>query len=288
MVWSLLLLAAAVFVAFGYFSSGVIIDVPRLPLDADPKAFGCDFEDFTVRTADGVRLEGWFVPSRWPSSATVLALHGWGANRSDILPTVIPLAERFNLVLFDFRNHGKSGGNATSLTCLEVRDLEAVVRSLRERRPDQTKAIGVVGFSMGGAVAITGAAGLPEVRAVVAESPFSSFNDIVRHFSRTVYHLPRFTVPVTLWFARKRLGFDPEECSPLRHVARIAPRPLLLIQGDSDPRMLVSEGQALYNAAGEPKELWTVKGAEHIGARAVSEKEYDERVMEFFRKWLKA
>jgi pimeloyl-ACP methyl ester carboxylesterase len=285
-IWALPVIALAVVVAFGYFSSSVILKVEHIPSDFNPKTFGYDYERFSFETADRIQLEGWFVPARRKSSATVIALHGWGANRGDILGTVIPLAEHFNLAVFDFRNHGASEGELTSLTSLEVRDFEAAVQFLRAFRPEQTQALGVVGFSMGGAVALSGSARIPEIRAVVAESPFSSFNGIVRHFAQAFYHVPGPLSEITLWFSRFRLGLDPEVDAPIRHIAKIAPRPLLIIQGDNDPRMKVSEGQALYDAAGEPKELWVVPGAEHIGARLVSEKEYDAKLLAFFRKGL--
>jgi fermentation-respiration switch protein FrsA (DUF1100 family) len=89
-------------------------------------------------------------------------------------------------------------------------------------------------------------------------------------------------VPYTFWWVRRRLGFDFEESSPERFVAKISPRPLFLLQGGVDLRMPPSEGEALLNAAGEPKTLWTVPGADHAKLWEVAGADYEERLLRFF------
>lgn len=287
-VWLIPALVFVLLFVWGWASSGILIKMPKLPLDFIPKSFGFEYETFHVQAEDGIAIEGWFVPARQASSSTVVVLHGWGATRSDVISTTLFLADRFNVAYFDFRNHGKSGGKKTSLTCLEIRDFEAVVRYLKKEKPAQSAKLGALGFSMGGSVALSGAAKLPEILAVAAESPFASFNATVDRYARMFYHAPRFiAVPVMLLFVRLRLGVDPERCSPIHHVAKIAPRPVLIVQGDSDPRMPVSEGRSLYEAAGEPKELWIVQGMDHIGAREIDAQVYERRIGEFFGKALK-
>jgi fermentation-respiration switch protein FrsA (DUF1100 family) len=90
-------------------------------------------------------------------------------------------------------------------------------------------------------------------------------------------------ISVTLLFTKLRLGLDPEKDAPLRHIHKIAPRPLLLIQGDSDLRMPPSEGERLYARAQEPKTLWTVPGADHGEVSELTGAEYQDRLLEFFK-----
>ncbi|MBI3012598.1 MAG: alpha/beta fold hydrolase [Elusimicrobia bacterium] len=272
---------------WGFVTSNLILKIPRAPLDFNPKSFGFEFESFKTLTEDGIEIDGWFIPSKNKSQKTILVLHGWGANRSDAVSSTIFLAQNHNLVYFDFRNHGRSGGNKTSLTCLEIKDFESVVRYLKSQKPDQVKSLGIFGFSMGGAVAISGAAKIPEIQAVIAESPFASYKKSVYRFAKLFYGIPAIIVPITLYFARWRLGFDPEDCSPIYHVHKLSPRPLLIIQGGNDPRMPVSEGQSLYDKAGEPKEIWVVPGADHGGIHENDPKEYQRKILEFYKKWLK-
>jgi fermentation-respiration switch protein FrsA (DUF1100 family) len=52
-------------------------------------------------------------------------------------------------------------------------------------------------------------------------------------------------------------GMGPPEADPSRHVGRIAPRPLLFVNATRDATIPREASQALFDAAGEPKEiLW--------------------------------
>ena len=286
MIWAFPLLIIIVAFLWAYLSSNLIMQIPRFPIEAGPAAFGLEFEPFTVVTDDSVRIEGWFVPAKKPSTTTLFALHGWGANRSDVLAHTAFLGEKYNLVYFDFRNHGASGNALNSLTCSEISDFMTVARHVRKNHADKAKQMAVFGFSMGAAVAIAGAAKMPDIKAVVAESPFASFNETVVRFARHFYGIPRFIIPLTLWAVRLRLGFDPEDCAPLYHVDKLSPRPLFIIQGSNDQRMPVTEGQGLYETAREPKDIWVIQGADHGDAYDMAGPEYQKRILDFYAKWL--
>ncbi len=287
MIWFFLPIILAAVFFWGFVTSNLIMKIPRLPLDANPKTFGYEYESFKTITEDGVEIEGWFVPAKVKSESSILVLHGWGANRSDVLPSTIFLSSDYNMVYFDFRNHGRSGGHRTSLTCLEVQDFLAVIRYLKYQKMEFAKKLGVFGFSMGGAVAITGSSQVPEIKAVIADSPFASYNRTVVRFAKLFYGIPSFIVPITLAATRMRLGFNPEDCSPIYWVNKLAPRPLFLIQGGSDPRMPISEGQSLYDKAGDPKEIWIVPEADHGTIRQEKSEEYQARIAQFFHRYLK-
>lgn len=287
MIWLIPLIMILLVIFWGFVSSDLILKTPRIPLDFNPRSFGYDFESFKVLTEDKIEIDCWFVPAKKKSRSTIVVLHGWGANRSDVVPNTTFLAQDHNLLYFDFRNHGRSGGNMSSLTCLEIKDFSAVVRFLKKEKSDNSEKVGVLGFSMGASVAISGSAKMEEVNAIVAESPFSSFNEVISRFGKLFYGLPRWTVPYTLWFTKMRLGINPEECSPIYHISRLSPRPIFIIQGGSDARVPVSEGELLLNTAKEPKELWVVPGADHDNIQgSAPEEEYKKRVLSFFRKWL--
>ena len=272
---------------WGYWSSNLILKKGRLPVLFNPEDFGRKYESFTVTSEDGINIEGWFVPAAVKSRSTIIVLHGLGANKGDVLDSSIALAREHNLAYFDFRNHGNSGGDTTSLSLLEIKDLAAVVKYLKATKKGLSENLGVFGFSMGGAVAISGSANIPEIKAVAVESPFGSYERTIAHFAWIYYRVPKIFVPCTLWFARTRLGLDPNDHSPDKMVSKISPRPLLIIQGGSDLRMPVIEGRTLYDNAGQPKELWIVPEAHHVSARGINPEEYDKKVADFFRKLVK-
>jgi uncharacterized protein len=292
MPWVLLVLLLCAAAIWGWYSSSLVIIQERLPIQAIPASFGLRAEDVSFSASDGVSLAGWFVPAQPSSGAaradtTIVVCHGWGANRSDVLSSTVFLNLRggYNLLYFDFRNHGESDGKRSSLGAFESWDLEGAIDFLRKQKPDKARRLGVFGLSMGGAVSLTVAAQRPEVEAVVADSAFSSFNDVVARFARLFYHVPRYPlIPVTLLFTKLRLGVNPEAYSPIHHMHKISPRPVFLIQGDRDVRMPPSEGARLFAAAKEPKLLWTVSGADHGETAALGGREYEDKILDFFQR----
>jgi uncharacterized protein len=287
LTWSIVGIAALLLFGWGWYSSGLLLNVGRLPNTVLPGAFGLEFEELLFASPDGIPLSGWFIPGEAGSEATVIVCHGWGANKSDVLPSTAFLRRRggYNLFYFDFRNHGDSGGNKSSLTTMEVRDLESAVAHLRKEKPAAARRIGVYGMSMGGAVALTTTARRPEIQAVAAESPFSSFNETVVRFAKLFYGVPRVPlVQITLFFIRARLGLDPEKDAPIHHVDKISPRPVFFIQGGSDRRMPVTEGELLFARAKEPKELWTIPDADHGEVSQIAGRRHEDRLLDFFRR----
>jgi fermentation-respiration switch protein FrsA (DUF1100 family) len=242
-------------------------------------------------TEDNVQIDGWFVPARsGPSDKTLIVCHGWGANRSDVLLSTLFLNNKggFNLLYFDFRNHGTSGGTLSSLGGLELRDFSAALSYLKKNNPEASRWIGAHGFSMGGAVSILAGAHYPEIRSVFAESPPASFRRVVKRYAKLYYKLPAFPlVTIALAVVRLRLGFDPNVYSAENFVSQIAPRPLFLVQGLSDERMPPSVGRNLYARAGEPKEIWEVADAHHGEVYELFPEEYESKVLRFYEQAVK-
>ena len=274
---------------WGWFSSSLILKVSRNIPGPGPEYFGLKYENVSFKTSDGVDIAGWFIHSKEKSNKTIIICHGCGADSPDVLPVTLFLNKKtgFNLLFFDFRNHGRSGGKVSSLGRLETYDLIAAVDFLKTQKPEFAAEIGVFGISMGGAVAITAAAVDRRIGAVVADSPFSSFNYIISRYAKLFYRIPKYPlVPVTLFFTRFRLGFNPDNASAIRWVSKISPRPVFFVHGDMDERIPLSESIKLYNSAGEPKQLWTVKGAGHMESYSANMSEYERKVGEFYSKYL--
>ena len=74
--------------------------------------------------------------------------------------------------------------------------------------------------------------------------------------------------------------------SPIDRVAAVAPRGLLLIAPREDRLVSWRQSVELYEAAGEPKELYVVDGAAHGEARIVGGEAYERRVLEFLDRYL--
>ena len=257
----------------------------RKALYAWPDAYGASYENVSFQTMDHITLKGWFVPAKEPSEKTIILMHGWGMNRSDVLGNTCFLRELgFNLFYFDFRALGESGGDTSSIGYLELKDVRSAIAFLKQNYPQQCRKIGLYGLSLGGMVAISEAARNPEIACVVAEAPYYSFRKVVARWAWIHYHLPYFPLlPIILHYVRRQLGANPERYSPKYTVGKIAPRPLLLIHGRYDNLVPAAHARRLYQAAAEPKTLWLVPGARHNKCAERGGYEYKQRLADFFR-----
>ena len=105
----------------------------------------------------------------------------------------------------------------------------------------------ILGQSLGAAnaIAVAGDGRCPGVRAVVADSPFSSYRRIVRDKIGEMPLLSFLKWPLSCLVIRD--AHSPEAC-----VARVAPTPLLVIHGTRDMVVPYHHGRRLYELAGEP------------------------------------
>lgn len=243
-----------------------------------------EFERVSFTAEDGVTIRGWWF-ARPESQQVVIGLTGHRGTKPDLLGIGSGLWRAGNnVLLFDYRGCGESDRATQSLAHHEVRDARAAVRYARERMAEAR--IGVIGYSMGGAIAILVAAADPSIRAVVADSPFATMRDVIANAYRRRRVPTRPILDLADAVMRWQYGYQFEAVRPIDVVAKIAPRPLLLIHGTADTIIPVDHSQRLYAAAGEPKELWLFEGAAHCAGYFVDRPAYVSRVAEFFAKGL--
>jgi pimeloyl-ACP methyl ester carboxylesterase len=241
-----------------------------------PADYGLDYEDVSFNTSDGLTLRGWYVPST--NGAAVILLHPIASNRVGVLKVAEVLARHgYGVLLFDLRAHGESDGELLPFGGNEAEDVRGAAAYLQTRTDVDPNRIGAMGLSLGAQVSILGAARTEAIRAVAADAPCcTTFGDIPPPASPgdwlwVPYDLVFF--PLLQWHTGVS---DPE---PVREaIARISPRPILLIGGESEWNMQ----EHLYRAAAEPKSLWLIPGAGHIDGLSKRPEEYEARIVGFF------
>lgn len=261
---------------------------PRRPQRQTPECFGATFEEITFCAPDGVRLSGWYVPCRPERSARglVILCHGMSAHREEVLPEAACLRKAgFAVLLFDFRALGKSGGEICTGGYLETQDLRAAVDYAASRPDTASLPIGLFGFSMGGVVAIQAAENDPRIRAVATHGAFSSLDRAIS--MRCRHHFGPLAGPVDLGVRAlgRRSGWflaSPSVVAPIQVVARLSPRPLLMLHGERDPIVRLEDSRALYAAAKEPKSLIVLPRSGHRDIHPAIQAEAQERLVCFF------
>ncbi len=296
MIYKILLLIIFFFLftsLWGFYSS---IRPPKIISTITPKDMGLNYEEVSFTTADGIKLAGWFIPLEVrakgtadatgvlpltgfiPSSAkTIILLHGYPADKGNILPAFSFLNKNYNLLLFDFRYLGQSEGNYTTAGAKEVEDLLAAIRFLKTKDINQ---VGVWGFSMGGAVALMTAPIAPEIKAIVAESSYASLDLMALE----LYRIPILKYPIaylTGFWAKIFLGIDLKKVSPAESAKNIT-IPVLIVHSKNDivipfrSALLIQE--ALKNNM--RTEFWLEENIPHGQFSEI----YEEKIGEFFGK----
>lgn len=276
--------ACLVCAGWGILGSARIVSQVRYQPTLRPSDFGLDAESVRLNTSDKVSIAGWLIPHPRPSGVLLL-LHGYGASKEDLLDLARAFHEQgtYHLLLLDFRGHGDSGGNSISFGRGEVLDLKAALDFLDARPELANLPVGCFGVSMGGAVALLAAAQIPRIRAVATDSTYADLGATIARTQWLTYHIPRFPLgQMAIWGAEWRLGCSMRQLSPGSWVARVAPRPVLIVHGSEDRGVPPSEARALFEAAGQSKALWVVEGAEHASSFYRQPEEYMRRMTQFF------
>lgn len=214
-----------------------------------------------VHSRTGATLSGRLFPGR--ERATVVLTHGYGGNQDELLPVASALNEA-GLTVFTYDSRG-CGGSTGEITfgAREQDDLASVVDELASRPEVDPDRIGAFGYSIGGATTILAAAKEPRIRAVAADSAWTTARSWLRpNFSDVFLHPRQRFTTLSVAVLERRLGIDLDRLRPVDAIRELGQRPVLLIHGDADEVVLPRDSAALAEAAGSA-ELWRVAGAAH-------------------------
>jgi len=243
-----------------------------------PDQIGLKYEEVTIKSADEVKLIGWWLPALGTAKGTILFLHGNAQNISTHIGSVYWLpAQQYNVLLLDYRGYGGSEGSP-SLEGVQD-DINSAMSYLLKRQDIDTERIAILAQSLGGASAIYNVANSPyraNIKALISESAFSDYRMIAREKMASFW---------LSWPLQWPLSFTIDNAySPLPAVNKISPIPLLIIHGDRDEVVPLSHGQTLFAAAEQPKELWVAEGMGHI--EAFRHQEYRTKLLEYLQRVL--
>ncbi len=292
-IGSVILLVVIVMVLIARAAAKKLVHPPRVRKGWNPGDLGFEYEDFTVKTTDGLGLKGWFIPGK--RGETVIVLHGYTASKYNteyIKPVVEILARHgYNVVVYDHRAHGDSEGDVTTLGYKEVDDLSRVIDWLIEEKKVSGK-IGLIGYSMGGAITLKALAVEDRIAAGVADSPYVDIVVSGRQWIKRMKGILRTILlmdyPLIIRFARKYAGVDLKELNMFNYAEKIR-KPLLIIAGKNDdlvPLGQINELAKKIKAVNENTEIW-ITDSRHVSAVRDYPEEYEEKVISFFERWLK-
>ncbi|HZL99897.1 MAG TPA: alpha/beta hydrolase [Planctomycetota bacterium] len=244
-----------------------LVYFPGPPPTRTPEAHGLDYQDVPLTAADGVRLSAWYLPVE-EAEGCVLVCHGNAGNIEHRLFLVRGFqAMGLSVLLFDYRGYGHSQGSPSEEGT--VLDARAALEWLRSEGGWDEGRIVLYGESLGGAVALEAARGLP-LGAVIVESTFTSLPAL----GARVYPL----LPVRLIATIRYDNLD--ALAALR-------APLLVMHSPQDDIVPFDMGRELFEAAPAPKEFLQTAGRHNDGGFQLRP-EWQDRVRDFVRRSLPA
>lgn len=253
---------------------------PSSRLVLTPEQIGLPYENVVFRSADQTQLHGWWLHAKTIPKGTVLLAHGNAENISNHIGAVHWLpALGFNVFLFDYRGYGQSEGTPSIPGA--IADFQAALDTVLARPEVLNQRVIVFGQSLGGTIAMNGLVGSTQrdrVAAVIIESAFSEFRGIARDKLDEFWLTSLFSEVLQLTFTN--------EYSAVEAISKLAPLPIVIMHGDADPIVPYTHALRLYEAAHEPKQLWTLAGGGHISATL--REEYKSRLNEFMSRLLNA
>jgi dienelactone hydrolase len=266
---------AFVFVVFPLSLSYVFTHAARTKVPA--ANLGARYEQVAFTTSDGLKLRGWYVPSR--NGAAVIAFPG---RRGPQKQARMLVRHGYGVLLFDRRGEGESDGDPNAFGWAMDRDLKAAAAFVQH--PDvEANRIGGIGLSVGGEMLIQTAAESKVFRAVVSEGAGARSIRETLVKPKTLGGLPELGVSFTLT-AGTALFSNHMPPPNLKHLsARIAPRSVFFVYalhgtGGEEKQL----NPKYYAAAREPKQIWEIPEASHTGGITARPKEYERRVIGFF------
>ncbi len=216
----------------------------------------------------GLTLAGLLYAGR-KSGTVVIVCHGFTGSKEGG-GKAISMAEElgrlgYATLLFDFSGCGESEGNFADVSLTGyIGDINATVDFCLECGFSR---VITVGRSFGGTAALCQGG---SDRRIAGVCTWAAPVDLVKLFSCFRNELPKVEgdmVSLTgdggTVYIKKSFFHDLERYDVPSQVTLISPRPLLVIQGSSDAVVPVENARAIYDAAGEPKEIRIIPDADH-------------------------
>jgi len=258
-----------------------------------PESLRIAYKTVALTTEDGVDLEGWWMEQTVrgrPSDRIVVGFAPFLKDKSSLLAVARALWDTgHSVLLFDFRAFAPKQAAHETIGYLEVRDGRAALAWVRANKPPSAK-IGLIGCSMGGAVALTLACeDDTDLACVVTDCAFASLEDVTRFY--LAHHLfpraPPAVINVLLrcvcaW-TELLYGYNPHDVGPKHKLDKLRV-PLLLIHSNNDSVVPLEQARIIFENVATPpesKECFVVPQCEHIGFFFADEMGYTRKIVSF-------
>jgi hypothetical protein len=239
-------------------------------------------EKYHIDSRHDYKIAVYYVEANVKSKNFVVIAHGYGYTHHGIIKYAkLMLKLGFNVVMFDERYHGASGGKFCGMGFYEKDDLYDLVTDTYSRYGKDI-IVGTYGESMGGATVILELAIDKRIKFAVTDCTFADLRQLMLYQVKKTIGLPAqpfvfFTNLFFKWKTKVAL----KEISPIKELEK-STCPMLFIHGEEDSVIPPSHSRMLYEACPTPKALYIAGNhARHTDSVRYNESEYFERLKSF-------
>jgi len=248
-----------------------------------------DYEEIELTSDDGLKLQGSLLEAEEPTNKTVVLVHGYLGRGTDMGLYAEYYYETlgYNVFFADMRGHGESEGDYIGFGWHERLDVIDWTDLLIEKLGPNTEIV-MHGVSMGAAsVLMASGEHMPEqVKAIVADSPYTNVYDLFAYQMNRMYHLPAVPIlPTTSAVTKMRAGYSLTEASALDQVKK-AEVPILYVHGEADDFVPTQMAEELYENTKSDAEIMKVAGAGHSESFVVAKEKYTEKLEAFLGEYM--
>jgi uncharacterized protein len=248
-----------------------------------------DFEEWELTSFDGLKLKGYFLEAKQPTNKVVVFAHGYLGRASDmgIFGQYYVEELGYNMFTADLRGHGDSEGDYIGFGWHDRLDYVDWIEMIVDKLGPDTEIV-LHGVSMGAAtVLMVSGEELPDnVKAIVADSPYTSVYELFDYQLDRMFHLPAFPIlPTTSFVTKLRADYSFKEASALSQVKK-AKVPILYIHGNDDTFVPTEMSFQLYDNTPSEKEMITFDDSMHGEAIVMHRDEYLNKLTEFLGKYV--
>ena len=288
--WGSISLAVIIIVAYffvSYMIASGLTKYDRRDQEDNPSSHGLEYEEVEFASRDDdITLGGWYLPGE-NDKPTIIFVHGIGSTRSgnNMVAFASKMVDRgYNILMFDMRGHGTSGGDRVSGGYYEQQDVLGAYDYLIARGIS-SDSIGLLGVSMGAGTGILAAAQEPGIKALVADSTYAKVSNLLSNEASRKTKIPKTITPVFIptvtLMAKLFYGISIGSLVPEDAVHDLD-YPILVIHGMADSRIDYSHGERVYNEAKANSDIWLIPDVDHVDAFLDYPEEYVKRVDRYF------
>ncbi len=252
----------------------------------DFKKFQLTGKEISFMTEDSLRMSAYLIYGQQPVKGTVIALHGYRSNKNKYLSVARYFTQAgYHFAAIDLRGHNQSEGDFTGFSYYEKADVSAFISYLENNENIHPPFI-LYGHSIGAATALAVASENKKVSALVLESVFASFEDIIPNYIEfytgiAIDSLPAHVEKPVFDFLKIPAG----QIKPVAQAEKIEV-PVLIIHGRDDCKVPIAQAERIYEVIQAPKSFIRIEGATHNTLWETGGADYFRRILSFLDKHL--